>query len=82
MLCADRGVCALLGFPVDATTVGQALLAGALLPQGPPGWPAGSGWCRYKVARAPRGSAQSEQEAGGAVSARAEGGALGELSAV
>tara|TARA_B100000795_G_C22607991_1_gene363938 strand:- start:23 stop:568 length:546 start_codon:yes stop_codon:yes gene_type:complete len=31
MLCADRGVCALLGFPVDATTVGQALLAGALL---------------------------------------------------
>ena len=31
MLCADRGVCALLGFPVDAATVGQALLAGALL---------------------------------------------------
>ena len=31
MLCADRGVCALLGFPVDAATVGQALLAGALI---------------------------------------------------
>ena len=31
MLCLDRGVCALLGFPVDAATVGQALLAGALL---------------------------------------------------
>ena len=31
MLCADRGVCALLGFPADAATVGQALIAGALL---------------------------------------------------
>ena len=31
MLCADRGVCALLGFPANAATVGQSLLAGALL---------------------------------------------------
>jgi len=31
MLCSDRGVCALLGFPVNAVTLGQALLAGALL---------------------------------------------------
>ena len=31
MLCADRGVCALLGLPVDAATLGQAMLAGALL---------------------------------------------------
>ena len=31
MLCQDRGVCALLGFPADAATVGQALIAGALL---------------------------------------------------
>ena len=31
MLCADRGVCALLGFPADAATVGHALIGGALL---------------------------------------------------
>ena len=31
MLCAERGVCALLGFAVDAATLGQAMLAGALL---------------------------------------------------
>ena len=31
MLCAKRGVCALLGFAVDAATLGQAMLAGALL---------------------------------------------------
>ena len=31
MLCSDRGVCALLGFPVNAVTLGKALLAGALL---------------------------------------------------
>ena len=31
MLCSDRGVCALLGFPVDAVFLGQALIAGALL---------------------------------------------------
>ena len=31
MLCEDRGVCALLGFPADAATVGQALIAGAVL---------------------------------------------------
>jgi uncharacterized coiled-coil protein SlyX len=31
MLCVDRGVCALLGFPVDAATVGQALLFLGLL---------------------------------------------------
>ena len=31
MLCQDRGVCALLGFPADAATVGQALIAGAVL---------------------------------------------------